>query len=141
MKKYLKPALNILLYFLIYCMTIAIMVIIGFYLNLPFYFTQILGALAAILTIMLYILLFKLKKDNFFIHCNFTRLKFKDISILFLVVLSIDLFIIFLQFTTNLLPNMKGSPSVIALWRENQFIAFLVLCLIIPFFEEIFLED
>lgn len=139
MNRYVKSIINILLYFAIYSINILIVLSIGLYLlNLPNYFTQILGVIAQILTIILYIWLLKTRKDNLFIRCNFALPRLRDIIYPILVILAVDFLIIYIHFKFSLLPNVGHLPSIIALSKGNQFVAFLILNLTGPIFEGIF---
>ena len=133
MEKHLKSIINVLQYFTMYF--IVALIVVGLLFNYPLYISRVVGWVLTILACTLWL---KSKKDNLFIHCNFSIIHWKDIVYPFLVIGSVDFLIFYMHYNFNLLLNVSQTPEVIELTQSNRFMTFLIFGLIVPIFEEIF---
>jgi membrane protease YdiL (CAAX protease family) len=136
MKKYLKAVINVLQYLSIYFVIILVVVaFFNMYLNYPLFISRITSWILTILCCNLWLMF---KKDNLIIRCNFTSIRWKDVLSPFLVVGGVDFLIFYIFFNFKFLPNVLPTKEAIELVQLNQFLAYLILGLMGPVFEEIF---
>lgn len=151
MKKYLKMIGNVLLYLLIYFLLqgvfglilgIAIVLIKGassekVIQNTALKYTYVAVAGAAVLSVIIYFLMFKDKEEGFIERCKFKKVKSKDILNVVLLGLSLgSMSISFIYLTQNIFTGYKQVSDNMSAGMDS-ILGIIAVIVLIPIFEEI----